>query len=142
MPEPLNHIVTLTTTYHLDERIRNLFTVSFEAVNRQLIYEKRFETVPGLPLLCIITQDDTVHLQLGESFGAGTICIAHYCTSRWDGYSDAHICAFIIEELCHHIWVINNEVNVKFKVIDILRLIFPKVALNDIYSLQALQEDV
>lgn len=52
---------------------------------------------------------------------------------RNGNYTDDQFVAIILEELCHHFFNISDEIKVKYKVLDVMRLGNNKLSLTDIY---------
>ena len=146
VPLPMVTTMSVCSTCEISERLIKLFNKSFLAVAYQLHLDGILSNDEILqeslhPIMCVISNDDTCTFKIDESTLASVVSIAFYCISKWDGYDDKHICMFIIEELCHHFWNITNELDVNFKVFDILKHIFSDIRISDVYSIQAMKDE-
>ncbi len=144
VPQPpfyLSGLIHVFATCKIDTHLIKLFENVFYAIDRQLDCEKRLYHVQLTPVTCIVSDNDVFSVKLSDTTLAATGAIACYCISKWQHFDDQHICTFIAEELYHHFWAIINELDVNFKVIEVLRHIYPNIKISDVYSIQEMREE-
>lgn len=95
------------------------------------------EVAPGLFVMMIVTDKDTVDLTLDgqEQLGLYT-SIAIIPIHRWRAHSIPYLkmLAISLEELCHCFWSIRDESIVKDKVVSVIQLIHPEVKRDDLFT--------
>lgn len=128
--------IEMLFTYALNEHEAKVLYIGLEELSRQLEEEK----VTDIPeLSCIFTKDGEVSMDIGSesllAVNTNRLCI--YAIDRWrrSGGSDVLILMIFLEELCHVIWNIADEIKVKYKVFDILKRVWPDYKIEDIYKL-------
>lgn len=128
--------IEMLFTYALNEHEAKVLYIGLEELSRQMEEEK----VTNMPeISCIFTKDGEISMAIDSedllAVNTNRLCI--YAIERWreTGGSDILILMVFLEELCHVIWNITDEIKVKYKVFDILKRIWPDYKIEDIYKL-------
>jgi hypothetical protein len=134
--EYLKDKIEMLFTYALNEHEAKVLYIGLEKLSRQMEEEK----VTNMPeISCIFTKDGEISMAIDSedllAVNTNRLCI--YAIERWReiGGSDILILMVFLEELCHVIWNITDEIKVKYKVFDILKRIWPDYKIEDIYIL-------
>ncbi|KZL90498.1 hypothetical protein [Clostridium magnum] len=128
--------IEMVFTYALSEHEAKVLYIGLEKLSTQIEEEK----VANMPeISCIFTKDGEISMAIDSedllAVNTNRLCI--YAIERWReiGGSDILILMVFLEELCHVIWNITDEIKVKYKVFDILKRIWPDFKIEDIYKL-------
>ena len=134
--EYLKDKIEMLFTYALNEHEAKVLYIGLEELSRQMEEEK----VTNMPeISCIFTKDGEISMAIDSedllAVNTNRLCI--YAIERWreTGGSDILILMVFLEELCHVIWNITDEIKVKYKVFDILKRIWPDYKIEDMYKL-------
>lgn len=131
----LKNIVYFNSNCFIPEFIITQFEKCFTALADQLESENFFENENIPYVTCIIIEHDMFSIQLEKDVLGSVMSFAVYPMLRWDGLHEIHICACILEELCHFFWNIRDEKSVNYKVIEVLNRIYPNVKIDQIYKM-------
>lgn len=135
--ERIKDKVVLLATHPISDRIAKITGISLWAVAEQLEKDGLLESITSVN--CIFTDDGNVSIQMDPEQLGNIMRIIIYPMGRWLSFYSPHnpdypIFLFIIEELAHHYWNIEDEVEVNYKVIEIMKHIFPQIQMEDVYS--------
>lgn len=129
--------VFMGSNTHIPERIKVLFTGACFGVAEQLSKENKFGTLPFL-VNCVFTDYGKVTFELERNQFANVMGVIIYSIKRWsdNNLSDLHILLCMVEELCHYFWGIEDEVEVNYKVLEVVKLILPNknIEMSDLYN--------
>lgn len=135
IPAELSSKIEIRATHALTDHEAFLFTVALNGIVNQMKKENiNFSDLYRATVLC--TKDGEVKIVEDDAIGYYLRLIV-FCVQRWRdcGWSDLHILAAYIEELCHHYWHISDEELVKIKVVEIINsTIKEEVSFEQIYS--------
>lgn len=106
--------------------------VIFALANR---LDKEGGSFGNFPLTCVFASTSSFSVEMDDEEQASCFRIAFYPLPRLR----PHIGRFslytvLAEELCHLIWDISDETEICFKVLEVVREIFPSVELSDLFS--------
>lgn len=128
--------IEMLFTYALNEHEAKVLYIGLEELSKQMEEEK----VTNMPeISCIFTKDGEISMAIDSedllAVNTNRLCI--YAIERWreTGGSDILILMVFLEEVCHVIWNITDEIKVKYKVFDILKRIWPDYKIEDMYKL-------
>lgn len=139
----IKHKLFFSSTCELSEDLINLFKCSFWAVAEQLEEENLLEDEKAIAYLTCITIDtDEFTIKLDDNQMGMITSLAVYPVHKWINLNRISIYVSIIEELCHHYWRIRDEVEVNFKVLEVLKRIFPNIKMSDIYNTEWMNEEL
>lgn len=132
----LKNKIEMLFTYALNEHEAKVLYIGLEQLSIQLEKEK----ITNIPeISCIFTKDGEVSMDIDSenvlAVNTNRMCIYAIDSWRQSGGSDVLILMVFLEELCHVIWNITDEIEVKYKVFDILKRIWPDYKIEDIYKL-------
>lgn len=132
----LKNKIEMLFTYALNEHEAKVLYIGLEQLSIQLEKEK----ITNIPQIsCIFTKDGEVSMAIDSenvlAVNTNRLCIYAIDSWRQSGGSDVLILMVFLEELCHVIWNITDEIKVKYKVFDILKRIWPDYKIEDIYKL-------
>lgn len=133
----LKNKIEMLFTYPLNEHEAKVLYIGLEQLSRQMEKEK-ITSIPEIS--CIFTKDGEVSMAIDSenllAVNTNRLCI--YAIDRWrqSGGSDVLILMVFLEELCHVIWNITDEIKIKYKVFDILKRIWPDYKIEDLYKLE------
>lgn len=136
--ERIKDKVLLAATSPISENVARYLGSSLWAVAEQLDRDGLLGEITTVT--CIFTSDGDLTLKmLPQQFGVMMRLIV-YPMSRWEKFPNRSnkqllIHMILIEELAHHFWNIEDEIKVKYKVIEIMKHIFPDVEMSDVYSI-------
>lgn len=137
----IKNIVYFTSNFQLDVRLIKLFEMCFWALAEQLESEDLLDKkVPYVT--CLALNNDMFTIQLDENQLGMITALAVYPIYRWNGFPDNIVCTFILEELCHCLWCIRDEVEVNFKVFEIMKRIYLKIKMRDLYNVEWMNEEL
>lgn len=131
--QKLDKKISIFSTFELDPEICVLFSLAFSLLSIQLDNEKLIE-IPKCN--CIITDSDKITLVVEENEIGLSMNLCIFPIYKWvnNKYNKTQILTIILEELCHSILGIEDELIVKKKVLEIMRMSNEKVELNNFYS--------
>lgn len=87
-------------------------------------------------IFCIFTENPQFTISLDNNEVAICMKLAVYPVNNLLKYAgDKRLYAILAEELCHLIWEISDETLVCYKVIDVLKNIFPGIEVSDVYKI-------
>lgn len=81
-------------------------------------------------------------IQLDENQLGMITSLVVYPIYRWNEFPDNIVCTCILEELCHCLWCIRDEVEVNFKVFEIMKRIYPMIKMIDLYNVEWMNEEL
>ena len=127
----IENIVYFTANCQLDVKLIKLFEMCLWAIAEQLESEELLDKkIPSVT--CIALDNDTFTIQLDEEQLGMTTSLAVYPVCRWNGFNDKTVCTCILEELCHCLWCIRDEVEVNFKVYEVIKRIYPQIRMRNL----------
>lgn len=138
IPKSLSSILEVVSTFPLHEREAFLLLDALESVEKQFLKDK-LEDMKIARTTIIITSDGDVLLSIPKgSFGHYMNQIIIYPVERWrnEKANNLQILTCYIEELCHCIWYLYDEKDVKYKVWEIVQNIkvLENISIDDIYN--------
>lgn len=126
------------------ERIKNLFTYTCYGVAEQLFEEGILDKIPFL-VNCMFTEYGKITLELDEEQFGNVMGLIIYPIKKWldNNLSDLHILLCMAEELCHYLWSIEDEVEVNYKVLTVIRKILPDkdIQMHDLYNVDWMETE-
>ena len=135
----LKEYIHLTTTDQIPNDIAKALALCCWAISEQLEAEGE---LGNLPLAnCVFTNDSKVTFQLDDEQLGMVMNLIVYPMNKWNklmqqfSNQDIYYVA-ITEELVHLYWNIRDEVEVNFKVLEILKRISPTIKMSDIYNIE------
>lgn len=133
-------LFVLATT-PIPEAMRKLMSMAFWAVAEQLEEDRLLENL--VKVNCFVTNYGDITLKLSDNQLAYVISIINYPIKKWEEQNcgEIHMLMFIIEELCHHYWNIEDEVEVNYKVLEVIKRIVPKTEMGDIYNIDWMEKE-
>lgn len=132
---PLKQFLSFSTTCAINKNIRILMEKCMNEVSKQMKEEGMFDRPHLIPTASVIISDkDRVTLSLYKDECAITTHLIVYNITKMCQYNELMQCLMITEELCHLFWNIKSEFDVNFKVYEILKRIYPKLKLFELYK--------
>lgn len=137
LPIP-NHDIRAKIIYsanHLvDDSIKDAVGQAIYLVGKQLDIEDI--EVSSLPRVNIIySNSDEITFTIGEQEIGNHTSLIIYQTTKMLQYNHLQKLTIATEELCHHFWDIEDEVAVKHKVTDVLKIEYPNIKIDDLYNM-------
>lgn len=84
------------------------------------------------------TERGKINLEMDTSPLGNYFWLITIHTEKVQNYEPVKILAIIVEELCHHFWSIRDERHVKYKVMEVLNQLYPKLEIDDIFNMESL----
>lgn len=137
----LNGKIIFNTTIQIPDKVRILMSKSFWAVAEELEQDQKLENITIVN--CIVTSNGDYTIKHDEEQLAYYVYpTIVYPIQNWTDLncSEVHVLLFVIEELCHHFWNIDDEVEVNYKVHEVMKRIIPSIKLEDLYNTQWIKE--
>ncbi|MCR1952883.1 hypothetical protein NSA50_17925 [Clostridium sp. DSM 100503] len=131
VPELLIGKLEFRSTTSLEEYDAKLFSYSLTKIVEQMIEDKiDLKNVPRTS--AVFTDYGQLDLIFEEDTLGTNLNLIVYAVKKWeDLHADEQAKVFIfLEEMCHWIWNITDEVEVKYKVIEILKRIYPGIEVS------------
>ena len=129
--------ITLIANSPISSKIAKLFTVCLDATAEQLDNESMLDEITRVT--CIFTGDGEISIKLDPEQLGVHMAIIIYPMNKWEEFlvkqADHLVCTMMIEELVHHFWSIEDEIKVNYKVLDVLRHIYPDIKMEDVYNI-------
>lgn len=130
--------VLLAANSPISEKIAQCIGTSLWAVAEQLEIDGLLDNLTTVT--CIFTRDGKTSIKLDPKELGIYMRIIVYPMEKWNSFKRSPneqllIYMILIEELAHHFWNIEDEVEVNYKVISIMKHIFPDIKMSDVYSL-------
>lgn len=134
IPSFLDGKITILSTCELTDICKEIYNKCLLAVAEQLEYENiRKEDLENTNV--VFSMDGNYNLQM-ESITLGfhvDFCFYNLSAISLDKENDEIlIVGCFVEELAHHYWRIDDEIEVKYKIYDILKHIYPDVTIEHI----------
>ena len=127
--------INIMMTIDIKKHIRLLFQTAFILIAGQLADDGLLENIPRCN--CIITgSDEVVYICDDIEFAGYHINSVIYPVHRWIkmGIKDIHILQTIIEEFTHMYWNIDDEIQVCYKIFEIIKRYNPKLRMSELYD--------
>lgn len=124
------------TTTNLSEYDAKLFVYALMKLEEQIIEEKL--SLDGIPkAFAIFTDNGELSFELTQGVLGLNVHLITYAIKRWDEYNLTEVgkVAVFLEELCHWIWNISDEVKVKYKVFEVLERIYPNIKFEQVFKI-------
>ncbi|PEM49102.1 hypothetical protein [Bacillus wiedmannii] len=132
----------LLTTIPIEDDIKRLLTMGFWGTAEQLENDGLLNDLTKLN--CIVTPYGEVSLKMDDEQDGCHMSIAIYPVQKWKDSkrTELQMLTCIVEELCHHYWNIEDEVEVSYKVLDVIRRIMPNddIKMDKLYNVEWLEE--
>lgn len=137
----LNEKVHILSTVEIPSEIRQIMALSFYAVAEQL--EKDNKLDENLYVNCIISDFGKITIELDDDQYANVISIINYPIEKWKikNLSQIGILVTITEELAHFFWSITDEVEVNYKVLEIINIVQPQIKMEDLYNIEWMENN-
>jgi len=142
IPEKLKNKIQLRASFALTENEASLFTSALMLVETKLISEN-IDIEKIVKVTIIVTEDGHFSIYAeGNELGYKLVFII-YRVKVWRERKlpDLSIITILLEELCHHFWGIEDEIKVKYKVLEILNesgILSKEISIDDIYNMNSL----
>ena len=137
----VNHLIKFTSNYQIDDKLIGFFEESFKAIADQLEQEHLLEK-KRQPITCITLNTSTYSFEVQDDVYGIITVNAVYPTYKWRGFTDIQIYTCIIEELCHFFWEIVDELEITFKVYEIVKRIKPNVKMKELYQIEWIEREL
>lgn len=137
IPSNLQGKITVLSTCNLSTHCINLFNMALVATSKQLEKES-IDKASLLNVNIVFTSDGKLQLEM-ENITLGfhmDLCLYNLKAIENDKNDPKLITACFVEELAHHFWNIDDEIEVKHKVFHILKNIYPEITIE--YILEGL----
>ena len=132
----LNNYIQFRSTCEVDNDIIDLMEKCINEISTVMTEEHFFDTPDKVQEVTIITTDtDKVEFCLDDNEKAIVIRFIVYNVSKMKIYNKNAQSMMIVEEFCHLFWNITSEFEVCFKVMDILKRMYPTIKTSDVYNL-------
>lgn len=135
MPSSLKERISILSTCELTNEEIKVFTTAFIIMEKAIQFDA---SIPrGIHANIIFTDKNNIDISIDEPETYGfSLPIITYLVDHWrsNSLSSSQILVIAMEELVHHFWSIRDEVEVKYKVFEILKPYFPKSSIEDFYS--------
>lgn len=127
-------------TIPIDEDIKKLLAMGFWGVAEQLDSDHLLNNLPRIN--CFITPFGDVSINLDDNQFGMHMAMAVYPVQKWrdSNLGELHMLLCIVEELCHHYWNIEDEVEVNYKVLEVIKRIVPKTEMSDLYNVDWMEK--
>ena len=135
VPLFFNNKLEFRTTTSLGEYEAKLFVYALMKLEEQIKEEDlSMDIVPKA--FAIFTDDGELSIELSDGILGTNVHFITYAIKRWDKYKLDEVgkVAVFLEELCHWIWNISDEVKVKYKVFEILERIYPSIKFDQVFK--------
>lgn len=134
--------LVLLTTVELKDTIIRVLNLGFWGIAEQLDSEGMLIDIPRVN--CIVTLDGSFSIILDEEQQGCHMSLVIYPIQKWENanYTELKMLTCVVEELCHHFWNIEDEVKVSYKVLEVIRRIFPykDVKMANLFNIKWLEE--
>ena len=140
VPERLIHKLEFRTTTDLDENDAKLYSYVLMKFDEKLKEDNiNLDLIPKT--FAIFTDNGDLEISLNDSILGINANIIIYAIKRFDKYNLSEFLkvAVFLEELCHWAWNIKDEVKVKYKIFEILEVIYPGIKFEQVFNLKSLQ---
>lgn len=137
----VGHLIKFTANYQMNDCLIKLFEESFKAVADQMEQEKLLE-IKKQYITCIALNTNTYSFEIQDEAYGIIVVNAIYPTYKWEGFTYIQIYTCIIEELCHFFWEITDELEVNFKVYEIVKRIDSNVKMQDLYKIEWMDNEL
>lgn len=128
----MNKYVEINTTTNLNQQMGEYFTCCFKLISDQL---KKENALSIKKVHCIITDRDTIEVKSDSNERGLYMELCVFLVHRWKKYNRVQIFTIILEELCHCIWRIEDEVEVKHKVVEVYKQMLPSITIDKLYNI-------
>lgn len=126
--------ITCVASGPIPAQVRNAMTLGTMLIANQM-EKDAIDFKTGLPITCVFTAKSEFGIRLDSSQVAIAVDLAVYSLEQMQPYLESvRLYSILVEELCHLIWEIKDEVEVKYKVLEIMQSIFPNLTIDDLYS--------
>ncbi len=139
LPNEFDGIVGIAALCDLRPNEIILFEHACELVGIQLRSEAR--ALPNILTNIFFVGENAITLQFEPAQYGACFTGIYYPVYKWRAahLTDQQIITCIIEEMCHVFWGIRDEIQVEYKVLDVVHVRYPELTLGDLYSPEWLQ---
>ncbi|MDP4144166.1 MAG: hypothetical protein Q8936_06720 [Bacillota bacterium] len=137
VPKILENKIEFRTTTNLEEYDAKLFTYALMKLEEQILAEHLdLDNVPKA--FAIFTEDGEIEISLPEGVLGVNTHLLIYTVQRWKSYNitEPFKVSVFLEEMCHWLWNIEDETEVKYKIFEILKNIYPNIEFKEIYNIE------
>lgn len=136
VPASLKSRIQLVTTCTFTTREIVIFSNAFQVFAGYIAGNQDIKPEAHLTALFLDKDDFSLALEGQSDFGL-SLSIVIYPLHRWRAVNIGNQCMYacIFEELCHYFFSISDEIAVKYKVAEIMRIIFPDFEVDSFYNL-------
>lgn len=135
VPESIKNRLYLVSTCAFTVHEISIFSRAFQVFADYISGNPEVNPESHVSALFVDRDDFCISLDDPAEFGL-CLSIVIYPLHRWRAASMGNQCMYacIFEELCHHFFVIRDEITVKHKVSEIMRIIFPDFEFGSFYN--------
>lgn len=135
LPPVLSDRIKMIATCDLLPSEIQAFNDAFHALAIALSSDPSAPRTTSLTVIFADTDSFTLTLKDRQSWGLH-FCIAFYPLHLWREQRLSYLVMLIaaLEELCHHFWSIEDEIEAKDKVTSLIQLLYPRISRNDLYK--------
>lgn len=134
IPEMLENKLEFRITTELTEEDILLYSTVLVYFDKQLKKDKvNLDSIPKT--FAIFTDDGNIEISLSDTVLGINSNIIIYAIKRFEKFNLPEVLkvSVFLEELCHWAWNIEDEVEVKFKIFEILKEIYPGLKIQQVY---------
>ena len=136
VPEFLKNKLEFRTTTDLSEHDAKIFAYALMKLEEQ-IKEEKISLDSVSKTFAIFSDNGEISFELTEETLGVNVHIITYAIKRWEQYKLEEVgkIAVFLEELCHWMWNISDEVKVKYKVFEVLERIYPNIKFEQVFKI-------
>ncbi len=130
--------VILLANAPISDHVAEYIGQTLWAVAEQLEKDNMLDKITTVS--CIFTKDGKFSIELDPNSLGVIMRLIVFPMDRWlKSKNQLSIYIIMMEEFAHHFWNIEDEVEVNYKVLEIINHLFPKIEMGDIYDLDFME---
>ena len=135
VPDTISPHLTMLSTCPLTPREYNLVNLSLSLIARYIASGNKIIDTIHANMVFFNKDELTILFDDENTYGNYTAFIM-YPLYLWrsKNLSDLQILVCLLEEMCHCFWLIRDELAVKHKVVDVLKLLSPDISFSSVFS--------
>lgn len=139
----LNHPIfdrmTLSQNHKVSQEIKDSFFDGLTLLARYLDDKQiAVKTLPPVDIVFLNTNELNLELNLKDQYAFVSHMIV-FRTNIMEELNESDLVAIVLEEFCHHFFNIQDEVEVCYKVLEVIQSTSPHVELYDVYSIHSIE---
>lgn len=135
VPKTFEKKLEFRTTTNLKEYDAKLFAYVLTVLEKQVLKENLdLNKVPKA--FAIFTDNGEIKISIPKGILGINVHLLTYAIKRFEYYELAEVfkVSVFLEELCHWLWNIEDEIEVKYKIFEIIKEIYPDIKFEQIYN--------